>query len=60
VVGEDENVLDATLSANYTIGKLTIIPEFRVDMVSQDIFDDGNGGLDKSLSSFLLAIIYGF
>ncbi len=60
VVGINEHVFDATLSANYSIGNLTIIPEFRVDLVSQDMFDDGNGGYRNSLASGLLAITYGF
>jgi len=60
VVGVGENVFDATLSANYTIGQLTIIPEFRVDLVSQAMFEDGKGGMSDSLTSGVLAIIYGF
>jgi len=60
VVGTGENVFDATLSANYTVGKLTIIPEFRLDLVSQDMFDDGNGGMNDSLASGVLAVVYGF
>jgi len=60
VVGSGENVFDATLSVNYTIGKLTIIPEFRVDLVSKEMFEDGNGGMSDSLTSGLLAIVYGF
>ena len=60
LLGVDENVLDATLSANYSIGDLTIIPEFRIDLVSQDMFDDGENGMNDSLSSFILAVVYGF
>lgn len=60
VVGIGENVFDATLSANYSIGQLTIIPEFRVDLVSQDIFDNGDGGMSDSIISGVLAIAYKF
>lgn len=60
VVGNGENVFDATLSANYNIGKLTIIPEFRMDLVSQEMFEDGEGGMSDSLASGLLSIVYGF
>ncbi len=61
VVGLDESVLDATLSANYSVGSLTIIPEIRFDMVSTGIFDDGDGNMvEDNLSSFVLAVVYGF
>ncbi len=53
----DESVLALTLSANYTIDNLTLIPEFRLDAASIDVFDGGTSG---SLSSFVLAAVYGF
>ena len=53
----DESVFDVTLSANYSTGNLTIIPEIRLDSASADLFDDGNS---SSLSSFVLAAVYGF
>lgn len=53
----DESVFDVTLSANYSTGNLTIIPEVRLDSASADLFDDGNS---SSLSSFVLAAVYGF
>ena len=53
----DENVFDITLSANYSTGNLTIIPEVRLDSASADLFDGGSSG---SLSSFVLAAVYGF
>lgn len=74
-IAMDENVIDLTLSANYSIGALTIIPEFRVDMLSYDGFEESNDGWDltdpdnpftinpvygKSLSSFTLAAVYAF
>ncbi len=57
--GLDENVLDLSLSANYSIGNLTLIPEFRLDKSSQAVFADGLDFKD-SLSSFVLAAVYGF
>jgi len=71
----DENVIDLTLSANYSVGALTIIPEFRIDLLSYDGYVDDNDGLDvtdpnnpflinptlsKSMSSFTLAAVYAF
>jgi hypothetical protein len=34
----DGSVTEFTLSGNYKLGGLTIIPEFRVDMTSEDSF----------------------
>ena len=59
-VGEfplDESVIAYTLSANYTVDNLTLIPEFRLDSASADVFDGGTSG---SLSSFVLAAVYAF
>lgn len=55
----DGNVLALTFTANYSIGNLMIIPEFRVDNMSDDFFVDGNS-LTKSLSTFTLAAVYKF
>ncbi len=66
VLTEDESVVDLTLSANYTIGGLTIIPEFRVDIFSEDdvvitdISNPANIETANSLSSFVLAAVYAF
>ncbi len=53
------NVLDFTISGNYSIANLTLIPEFRIDIVSEDVFPDDTD-LGSSLSSFVLAAVYGF
>jgi len=50
-------VLAFTLSANYTVDNLTLIPEFRLDSASADVFDTGSS---STLSSFVLAAVYGF
>lgn len=56
----DESVFDVTLSANYNVGNLTIIPEFRVDLTSEDMFMDNELAPQSSLASFLVAAVYAF
>lgn len=66
----DESIIDLTLSANYTVGSLTFIPEFRVDMVGDmdefatDVELDSSGipsyTTSTSLSSFVFAVVYAF
>ena len=57
---EDSSVFTATLSANYKIGGLTIIPELRLDSSSDDFFLDNDLEAQKSLSSFVIAAVYAF
>lgn len=60
---KDESVIDLTLSANYSIGNLTLIPEIRLDSYSEEdvvISDLPAGETTSSLSSFLLAAVYAF
>jgi len=56
----DTNASDFTISANYSIGNLTIIPEFRIDTNDNDVFTDSDYNPSSSLSSFVLAFAYGF
>lgn len=57
----DANILAFTLSGNYTVGNLTIIPELRLDSGSEDAtFVNRSLEASKSLSSFLLAAVYKF
>jgi len=56
---DDNSVVDFTLSANYTVGNLTIIPELRLDAFSGDVISN-DGVYTNSLSSFVLAAVYGF
>ena len=57
----DASVLALTLSANYTVGNLTIIPELRLDSASEDAtFLNSSLDPSSSLSSFLLAAVYSF
>jgi hypothetical protein len=54
------SVIGNTLSLNYKVGNLTIIPEIRVDSASEDIFSDSDL-TPKGLTAFaLLATTYSF
>ena len=57
---EDSSVFTATLTANYKVGDLTIIPELRLDSSSDDFFLNSDMEAQKSLSSFVLAAVYAF
>lgn len=58
----ESSILAATLSANISVGDLTIIPELRLDSSSDDaaFFADKDLDAQKSLSSFILAAVYSF
>jgi len=56
----DTNASDFTITGQYSVGNLTIIPEVRFDSVSEDVFTDKDGDTGGSLSSFVLAFVYGF
>lgn len=59
----DGNVIDVTLTGQYKVGDLTIIPELRLDSASEDSFSDNDSPgtpNTKSLSSFVLAAVYSF
>lgn len=56
----DGNVFDFTLTGNYSIGDLMIIPEFRLDSTSEETFINNDMNPSKSLSSFLIAAVYKF
>jgi len=58
----DSSVFATTLSGNYQIGDLMIIPEIRLDSGSDNFFAD-KGSLvpdSSSLASFLIAAVYKF
>ncbi|MFT6810954.1 MAG: hypothetical protein ACJA01_004200 [Saprospiraceae bacterium] len=59
VIGDGENVFDLTITGNYVIDGLTIMPEIRLDAFSSDIIPDGDD-MKGSLSSFVLAVAYAF
>jgi len=49
-----------TLSANFRIDNLIIIPEFRVDRSSEEIFLKKDGASNKTAANFLVAAVYSF
>lgn len=54
------NIFANTLSANFKIDNLTIIPEFRIDNASQEIFVKKDGTSTKSAANVLVAAVYSF
>jgi len=56
----DANAFEFTLSGNYAIGDLMIIPELRIDTASEDTFLDNDMEPTGSLASFLIAAVYKF
>ncbi|HVY76188.1 MAG TPA: outer membrane beta-barrel protein [Puia sp.] len=54
------NIFEATLSANFRISNLTIIPEFRLDNCKNEAFYKSDTELTKSTGSFILAATYHF
>jgi hypothetical protein len=55
-----KNVFASTLSANFRIDNLTIIPEFRLDDAGNSVFYKDVNGTTKSTGSFILAATYHF
>ena len=55
-----DNVITPTLTANYSVGSLTIKPELRLDIADEDIFIDNDGDASGNLSSFVLGAVYSF
>lgn len=56
----DANVFEFTLTGNYAIGDLMIIPELRLDSTSEDTFYNNDMDPSNSLASFLIAAVYKF
>lgn len=54
------SVTEITLSANYKVGGLTFIPEFRIDSTSEDSFMDKDGKATNMMPSLNLAAVYKF
>lgn len=57
---DDPSIIALTASGNITIGDLRLIPEFRVDLGSEDIFTDDEGAPFGTLPAFILAAVYSF
>ena len=49
-----------TLSGNYKVGGLTLIPEVRFDTTSEDSFLNKDGDATNSMTSLTLAAVYKF
>lgn len=60
VAGVGSKVFENTLSANFKVSNLTIIPELRIDNASQNIFTKSSGDATKSTATALLAAVYSF
>lgn len=58
--GIDENVFALTLSGNYKVSGLTIIPEIRMDTYSTPLVVDSDLSTKDNLVSFLVAAVYSF
>ena len=56
----DVSVFSPTLTANYSVGALTIKPELRLDSASEDIFTDNDGAAAGGLTAFRLGAVYSF
>jgi hypothetical protein len=56
----DASVFALTLTGSFAIDNLTIKPELRLDSSSDEVWLDKDLGLQKSISSFVLAAIYSF
>ena len=54
------NIFENTLSANFKINSLTIVPEFRFESSSQKIYSKKDGTGLKGTGGFLLAAYYKF
>ncbi len=57
---DDLDVFGLTLTGNYSIKNLTIIPELRLDSNSEEVYFDNDLEPTKSFSTFLLAAVYKF
>lgn len=57
---DGSNVIGLTVSGKMKSGPLTFIPEFRVDMASEDIFIDSDGKPTSTSPMVLFAVVYGF
>lgn len=54
------NIFANTLSLNFKVDNLTIIPEFRIDNASEEIFTKKDGAATKTAANVLVAAVYSF
>ncbi len=57
---DDTSITALTASGNITIGNLTLIPEFRIDLASDDVFPDPDEMPTGSMAGLILAAVYSF
>jgi hypothetical protein len=60
VVGVGTTIFQNTLSANFHINKLIIIPEIRLDNAADKVFVDGTDVASTGSGNFLIAAVYKF
>lgn len=60
VAAPEANIFATTLSANFKISGLTIIPEIRHETANKEIYTDHSNALTKASTSLLLAAVYKF
>lgn len=60
-LGFGSNIFANTLSANFKVEGLTLIPEVRIEHADKEIYKGKTGAIDKKNSaSLLIAVVYGF
>ena len=59
-LAEGGDIFAATLSGNFKVANLTIIPEYRMDRSSREIFMKKSGALTRQTATVLLAAVYKF
>lgn len=57
--GFHSNVFETTLSSNFKVGNLTLIPEYRFENASEKIYSNSKGNMNRT-STFLVAAVYKF
>jgi len=60
MIGNEQSVLDVTISANIQIGSLTLIPEYRLDIFSTKGVVPNKSESGNTLNSFVLAAVHDF
>ena len=60
VAAPASNIFDITLSPNFRVGNLTIIPELRLDTGKDEIFEKNDGTATKNTVTGILAATYHF
>jgi hypothetical protein len=58
--GVGTTIFQNTLSANFHLGKITIIPEIRTDNASDKVFINGTNVSSSGAGNFLIAAVYKF